>query len=207
VPIAADIWAGLMRRRRKDGRFLYPTRVDIGGTADQRQKFAIELLFSIALEIAENPGPIALRRELEAMRTDLQTTAKTLRNTVATAVQSGLRQPHQISSEPELHYIDPLIVAAEELQDLAAQLGDRGIVVERDHGNMREHAVAVGIATMCRFLFGRTLPAVVVGLVKIFLDRDIQAFEVQNWYRANCRTRSRALTPKNNKKPVSRSYY
>src|SRR5262249_39517140 len=174
LPIAAGIWAELMRRRRKDGRFLYPTPLDIGDTAEQRQKFAIHLFFSIALEIAENPARIILRRDLETMRSDLQATAETLRNTVATAVQSGLRRPHQISSEPELHHIYPLIVAAEEVQELAAQLGDRGIVIERDHGNMREHAVAVGIANVCRLFFGRTMPGVVVGLVKILLDRDIQ---------------------------------
>jgi hypothetical protein len=174
-----------MRCRRKDGRFLYPTRLDIGSTAEQRQKLAIYLLFSLALEIAENPARIILRRDLETMRSDLQATAKTLRNIVATAVQSGLRPRHQISSDPELHYINPLIVAAEEAQDLAAQFGDRGIVIERDHGNMRERAVAVGIANMCRLLFDRTMPAIVVGLVKILLERDIQAFEVQNWCRAN----------------------
>jgi hypothetical protein len=186
VPIAADLWTELMRRRRKDGRFLHPTTFDLGrGTAEERQRAAIWLLFSLACDIAENPRPIMLRRELEAKRTDLQTEAKTLRNIVATTVQLGLRRPHRISSDPELHYINPLIVAAEEAQDLAAQLGDRGIVIERDHGNMRERAVAVGIANMCRLLFDRTMPAIVVGLVKILLERDIQAFEVQNWCRAN----------------------
>jgi hypothetical protein len=205
LPIAADIWARLMRRRRKDGRFLYPTLVNIGGAAEQRQKFAIYLLFSLALEIAENPARIILRRDLETMRSDLQATAETWRQTVGRAVQLGLRRPHQISSEPELHYMDPLIVAAEEAQDLATQLG-RAIIIERDHGNMREHAVAVGIANACRLLFDRTLPAVVVGLVKILLDREIQAFQVRDWCTANCRTTSRALTPKKNKKPILRSY-
>lgn len=208
VPIAAGLWAGLMRRRRKDGCFLHPTTFDLGrGTAEERQRAAIWLLFSLACDIAENPARIILRRDLETRRSDLQAAAKTLRTTVATMVQSGLRRPHQISSEPELHHIDPLIVAAEEAEELAAQLGDRGIVIERDRGNMREHAVAVGIANMCRLLFGRTMPAIVVGLVKNLLDRDIRAFEVQNWCRANCRTRSRALTSKNNKKPILRSYY
>jgi hypothetical protein len=187
VPIAAGLWAELMRRRRrKDGRFLHPTTFDLGrGTAEERQRAAIWLLFSLACDIAENPARIILRRDLETVRSGLQASAKTLRNIVATAVQSGLRPRHQISSDPELHYINPLIVAAEEAQDLAAQFGDRGIVIERDHGNMRERAVAVGIANMCRLLFDRTMPAIVVGLVKILLDRDIRAFEVQNWCRAN----------------------
>jgi hypothetical protein len=199
VPIAADIWAELMRRRRKDGRFLYPTRLDIGDTAEQRQKLTIELLFSMALVSAENPRPIVLRREFEALRTDLQTMAEASRSIVARMQQLRLCKPH---------HINPLITAAEEAHDLAARLGDRAIVVKRGRGRSLEQAVAVGIADACRWLFGSTLPrVVVVGLVKILLDRDIQAFEVQNWCKANCRARSRALTRKNNKKPISRSYY
>jgi hypothetical protein len=159
------------------------------------------------LEVAENPARIMLRRDFETTRSDLQATAETLRKRVGTMVQLGLRKPHRYSSEPELHYIDPLIVAAEEADEQAAQLGDRGvIIVERDTGNMREHAVAVGIATMCRWLFGRPVPAVVVGLVKILLDRDIRASQVRDWCAANCQTRSRALTRKKNKKPILRSY-
>jgi hypothetical protein len=204
-PIAAGIWAELMRRRRKDGRFLYPTKLHIGGTAEERQKLAIHLLFSLALEIPENPPRIILRRDFKMMHSNLQAMAEMLRQTVDMAVQSGLRRPHWVSTEPELRYINPLVVAIEEVRDLAAQL-DRVVVIERDHRNMREHVVAVGIANVCRLFFGRTMPAVVVGLVKILLDRDIQVSQVRDWCAANCRTTSRALPRKKNKKPILRSY-
>jgi hypothetical protein len=181
-PEFSAVWEQLMRRRRKDGCFLYPTTLDLGrGTADERQRAAVSMLFLMACEFAETPGPIMLRRDLERMRAELQMVAKTLRKTAARAVQLGLRVPHTISSEEEHHSIDPLIVAAEEADFLARHL-DRALVVERDRGDMREQGIAIRIAGTCRMLFGRAMPGIVAALMKILLQgQKIEPHRVRDW--------------------------
>jgi hypothetical protein len=195
-PEFCAIEAQLMRRRRKDGCFLYPTTFDLGhGTAEERQRAAVSMLFLMACEFAEQPGPIMLRRDLETLRADLQATAQTLRRAVRTAVQLGLRRPHVISNEEELHNIDPLIVAAEEAHFLARHL-DRALVVERDRGDMREQAIAIRVATACRWLFGRTMPGIVAALMKILLQgQTIEPHRVRDW-----------IASRKNKKAKSASY-
>ena len=181
-PEFSAIWAQLMRRRRKDGRFLYPTTLDLGrGTAEERQRAAVWMLLYAACEAAETPGAIILRRDLETLRAEVRTAAKTLRKAAARAVQLGLRRPHVISSEEEHHNEDPLIVAADEADFLARHL-DHAFVVDRDRGDMREQAIAVRIAIACRVFFGRAMPGIVTALMEALLeDQKVEPHRVRDW--------------------------
>ncbi len=61
------VWARLMQRSHKTGIFYYPTTFDLGyGTAEERQRFAIWMLFSMACDLAQRPHPFMLRRDLES---------------------------------------------------------------------------------------------------------------------------------------------
>jgi hypothetical protein len=172
------VWAQLMRRRRKDGRFLYPTLFDLGyGTAQERQEFAIWMLLDCACEFAKSPGPPC--GEAETMRADLHGVARTLRKTVKKAVHLGIRKPHILGTEPN---IDPLIVAAEEAEDLAIQLDRMTIPVQRDRGVTRERAVAIRIAGMCHLLFGRPMPAIVASLLAALLDCKVERHRIRDWW-------------------------
>jgi hypothetical protein len=177
-PRLRPIWVELMRRRRKDARFLHPTTFDAGlGTAEERQQFAICMLLSMACDLAERPRPIMTRRDLEKMRADLQGTAKALRKTVATAVRLGLRAPHVLGDQPQP---DLPIEAADEFESMAANLCP--IVIERDRGTSREQAVAISLAEFAYLFFGKSMPGVVATLASVVLGEKVTSRQVKQWW-------------------------
>jgi hypothetical protein len=181
-PELAAIWTRLMRRSQKDGRFQFPTTFDVGyGTPEQRQRFAIWLLLSCAIEFADKSGLAMTRREFESTRAELQTAADTLRKMAAMAVRSGLREPHVLGTD---EHIDPMIVAAEEAEDMVDQFKRAAHVVERDRGELREQAVAIRIAGLSRMLFGHIMPGVVVTLVEVLLGTKLERSRIRDWWKA-----------------------
>jgi hypothetical protein len=180
-PPFSAIWQQLMRQDRKTGRFLFPTTFDLGlGTAEERQQTAIWMLLSGACHIAESPGPIMTRREFEAMRTELQTQADSLRETTVATVRLGLSKPHTISSDPAEHYVDPLIEAAHEVEHRIAQLKRTTIVIERDRGDAHAQAVTIRITQLCYVFFDNTMPRVVAALAGALLNTKIERYRVRD---------------------------
>ena len=124
-PRLRAVWRQLMRRNRKDGRFLHPTEFDVGcGTADDRQRFAISMLLTAA---CEQPWTLMKRHERDALRDDLCKAAATLRTLVDRLQRLGLRPLHNVADWPR---VDPLIVAADEAEAAADDL-DRRVPSDR----------------------------------------------------------------------------
>jgi hypothetical protein len=167
----AAVEARLLRRRRKDGRFLVPTAFDVGyGTTDERQRFAIYMLFRSACESVEHPHIVMTRRELESRREQLQATA--------TALRDAACGPHILGDEPQL---DPLITAAEEVEFEIERMDRQVTTVERDRGNLRDQAVVISIARVADLLFNRQMPGVVATLAGAVLGHEVSPGQVREW--------------------------
>jgi hypothetical protein len=167
------ICAPLMQRSRKDGRFRYPAKYG-DGSAEERQRNAVQTLISGARDIAENPGPIMMtRREFETLRAKLQTAADAL---------------YALTSPLDTHRtgIDPfsLFEAIGQIESQIARLNHTVVVVERDRGELTEQAVCIHIAQLCHELFGSVMLGVVAALAGAVLGTQIERHSVRNWWTA-----------------------
>jgi hypothetical protein len=193
-PRAKAIVDQLMRKRRKTGRYYYPA-IPIGDGdslfAEERQQFAIWVLFSAAVSLSEYPTrPALLRRDLDAARASLLATAGKLRETIEMCEQLGVPALYLPHIDPP---VDPLVLGAEGAEEMAANLDHAFFVVERDRGEMDARAFAVTMAGIANLIFGQPLCGIVAALTAIMLDRKVKPYRVRDWWADSSRKNKRPI--------------
>jgi hypothetical protein len=160
----SDVCAPLMHRSRKTGLFQYPAKAD-GGPTEEQQRAAIQALISGARDIAKNPKTIMSRRDYEATRAKMRTAVDALY---------------------ALTNLDPfsLVAPTNQIETEIDELRRTVTVVERDRGELVERAVTVGIARLCRSIFGTVMLGVVAALASALLGTRIERYQVRNWLAA-----------------------
>jgi hypothetical protein len=176
-PRLRAVWCELMRRNRKDGRFLHPTEFDVGcGTADDRQRLAVSMLLTATHKM---PWPLMKRHERDALCDDLRNAAATLRNLVDRLQRLGLRPLHNVPDWPR---VDPLIVAAEEAEATAHDLHRRVRLINRDRGMAFERARAIWLVCQCQLLFGKPMYGVVANLIEVLTEHKVARHRIRDWW-------------------------
>jgi hypothetical protein len=174
------VWSQLARRNRKTGRFLWPAAcLTPGETAEERQEFAMVILFSMICGVAPYHPSATLRRDLESARAQQQALARQLREEAEEQEAIEQWENDRPSRADKLH------AAADALDEIAAEAGTREIaIVERDRGNLDAHGLAISIARKCCWLFGAPLFSVTATLTSVALDCKIPRERVSDWWEA-----------------------
>jgi hypothetical protein len=173
----AHVYKQLMRRKRKTGAFLCPTKLDFGiDTAEERQCAAIGMLYQAAIE----PTPPVIRKEdCDTMRDKLAATAAEVRMRVSELKELGVRSVrHELGDCPAT---DPWLAVADDMENTADGIDRTAFVVERDRGMLFERALSVQIASMMKLLFDTVQPGLVAKLVEAATGRSIEAWRIREW--------------------------
>jgi hypothetical protein len=184
------VWRELSRRRR-DGEFMHPVR----GSEPEKDKDTLQIeamahlfcqsAFKALLSYGEE---VVTRQQAEQRHKELLDKAKQLRvDACRLFFQSVYRSP---LSSSRLSYCDleqrhrDLNHAAQILESYAAEnlVFEMETALERDRGDGDIRWVALGLAEVCRILFGSPLYGVTATIVSVALGRDINARTVRQWY-------------------------
>lgn len=196
------VWSQLLRKRRKDGRFLYPARSDNNccGTAEERQQQTITkcILWRATLMAACQPRAV-LERDMAAIARDYLDIASRLRKisrkvyfhnwgeateeNISDALLGFTRD--KVNDQDRARRLD---AAATALEELAAEAGANSIVIERDRGALDVLPVAIANVKTCRHLFGQPLYGVAAALTSVMLNRSVTSRQVREWWETHqCR--------------------
>jgi hypothetical protein len=176
-PRMRTVWSELMRKRRRDGRFLRPAQIPAISPA-AAQDSAMLLFFILAHQYAMHNERPLLQREVDAIRAERVELARKLREQaeVLSFEEEALSLRRRLRSEK-------LDAAADILEELAAKTGEGNVVVERERGDLDAHGLAVTIANTCRWLFGSSLFTVSATITSVALGAEVTPRRAREWLR------------------------
>lgn len=182
-----NVWRELSKRRRRDGEFMYPTRLEPGEDKDTQQIWAMDVLFQWVVFRALHPDSVITCRKAEQRHKETLDKAKQLREDAARLFVESIfrstlgssRLPYrELEQRPRVLYR-----AAKILENYAAEnlAFDMNTALKRGRGDGDIHWLALGVAKVCRTLFGSPMYGVTATIVSVALDHDIDARTVRQW--------------------------
>ncbi len=182
-----SVWRELSRRRR-DGEFMYPVRSKLEKNKDTRQSLGMATLFGWGAIQAMVPGEVVTCQKAEQRHKEILDKAKQLRADAWNLYLQSIDRSTPLS-ESRLSFSDhekrlrDLYHAAQILESYAEEnlAFDMRTALKRDRGDGDIRWAALGLAKVCRSVFGSPMYSVTATIVSVALDRDIDARTIRQW--------------------------
>jgi hypothetical protein len=176
-PKMESVWSYVEEKQKSTGRYLRPARMSLKDCQDpeKRQRFAKSLLFTTLLELANAQPRAILRGDLEKSQQEWKAIAQKLHKE---SERLAYLEEVGISPQGRAKILGSAAVVGFEI---STEAGDN-IIMERERGDLKAHAIAVAICKSCSFLFGDAWFTKTATMTSVLLDSEVSPRQVRHWW-------------------------